>query len=246
MNPQRCGNPGTNVAPVIPYRSRKRGSSEAPPYRSQSASAASSSETASIAASCRRAVASRVISPARDRSSSEVASASFGVELAHMRWPAVPASQTAPVRRSSTVTPSWPGSVRDQAWPRRPGAAGAGSPSCRSPASGLGVGFGPGAAPVRAEPARFAGHRGRARVGRGRCRVRSAAAGQRDRADRAGQHQHDQQRHQQRAARRIGRVLAVHRPGEATRRPGGRPRAAAPAGPSPPPATGRTRSGAGR
>ena len=175
MNPQRCGKPGTNVAPVIPYRSRKRGSSEAPPYRSQSASAASSSETASIAASCCRAVASRAISPARDRSSSEVASASFGVELAHMRWPAVPASQTAPVRRSSTVTPSWPGSVRTSlAAAARP--CWSGQPQLpQSGRSALGVGLVAarvGAALVRAAPARFPATGGRARAGRGRRRVR--------------------------------------------------------------------------
>ena len=96
-----------------------------------------------------------------------------------MRWPAVPASQTAPVRRSSTVTPSCPGSVRTS-----PAAAArpcwSGQPQLPQSGLGLGLAVGLGVAVevgvavrpalVRAAPARFpaaAGEVGPAGAGSG-------------------------------------------------------------------------------
>src|SRR5439155_1966691 len=85
------------------------------PYRFHSASAASLSDTASMAAICWRAVASSVTCPSRARSRMLVATASLMVELVHMTWSSVPARHTAPVCRSRTTTPRYPGLDRSSA-----------------------------------------------------------------------------------------------------------------------------------
>src|ERR1700716_4123213 len=64
-----------------------------------------------MAAICWRALVSRVTSPVRPRSSTLVAIASLIVELVHMTCSGVPVRHTAPVCRSRTTRPRYPGLV---------------------------------------------------------------------------------------------------------------------------------------
>ena len=151
----------------------------------------------------------------------------------------MPASQTAPVRRSSTVTPSWPGSVRTSlAAAARP--CWSGQPQLPQSGVGPGVVVGLrvavrlGVAPVRASPARFpatAGALGPAAAGAGAgppprasATIPAAPATTSTTSSATSRHRREE---------RSGAGWASA--GEATRWPVGRPRAVAPAGRGPRP-----------